>query len=298
VSLVAWSIYDDTGAPLTGVVPAFVEYCDRNGVARTPPTILELGGGMYGFIPTTEDAMTGTAYLVDNGATASPRRVSGAVALSTLPFAVWHLEDDTGSLWVGAAPTVGAYAGPAGPLFDPGVTTLRTYLFAFSPPALETFLGVTFRADSAVGAYPEHVQQSLVSTAPETPVTPPAPVASSAPGFEDMSDVLELLASGTYSVRRPAATTYVGGTRAPQAFTTFSMSACVQPLDGLKLELVPDGQRNAEKMACFTSTELRTVDSAEPDLVEVFGLWHQVESVQRWATLGNYYRAILVRPAS
>jgi hypothetical protein len=115
--------------------------------------------------------------------------------------------------------------------------------------------------------------------------------------FEDMSDVVGLLSTGTYVVTRPGATAYVNGVRTVGTPTVFSIDAHIQPLTGLQLDRQPDGFRNSEKLVCFTVVELRTVDAAEPDTVTVFGLAHQVESVQRWSNLGNFYRAILVRPA-
>jgi hypothetical protein len=115
--------------------------------------------------------------------------------------------------------------------------------------------------------------------------------------FEDMSDVLDLLSTGTYTVTRPGLTTYVDGVRTVAAGTQFTITAAVQPLKGLELQRLPDGFRNGEVLACFTATELRTVDTGEPDLVTIDGRAHQVESCANWSNSGNFWRAILVRPA-
>jgi hypothetical protein len=164
-SPVAWALYGSTGAPLTGATPAFVDYCTRAGVARTPPTILELGGGLYGFAPTDADESTGVCYLIDNGAAASPRRVSGAVTTAALPFTAWHLEDGAGALWAGAAPTVATYRSLAGALASPGVVAATAYLVSVTPTGADAAVGVTFRADSAAGAWPANVTDVLVAAA-------------------------------------------------------------------------------------------------------------------------------------
>ena len=166
MALIAWSIYDDTGAPLTGVVPTFVDYCDRAGVARAQPVILELGGGQYGFVPTDADVAVGVCYLVDNGATHEPARVSGPVTSPEMPFAVWHLEDDAGALWAGAAPTVASYVSSSGSRTAPAIVAARTYLFSLTPTVSDAAVGVSLSADSPDGAFPLFLQQTLVSLSP------------------------------------------------------------------------------------------------------------------------------------
>jgi hypothetical protein len=118
-------------------------------------------------------------------------------------------------------------------------------------------------------------------------------------GFEDMSDVVDLLSSGTYLVTRPSATTYVNGV-ATRTTSTFTITASIQPLSpGLQIvrDMAGDGFRNAEILVCYTNTELRTVDAGEPDMVSVFGYQHQVDKVERWNALGNFWRCMLVRPS-
>ena len=108
---IAFPLFDAaTGTPLTTASPVFVDYRDRSGTARTPPAITHLGGGVYGFIPSDTDEATGVAFLVDGGASANPRRVSGALCSQASPFFAWHLEDAAGALWTGAAPTFGQYS--------------------------------------------------------------------------------------------------------------------------------------------------------------------------------------------
>lgn len=161
-SMVAWVVYDADGAPKTGASPTFVDYRDRSSNTRTQPTIIELGGGQYAFLPSDADEAIGVCYLVDNASGNSPRRVSGAVSTSALPFSAWHLEDDSEALWSGAAATVGSYVSYAGARAAPAVVAVRTYLFAVTPSAADLLVGVSLRADSPSGAWPLYLQESLV----------------------------------------------------------------------------------------------------------------------------------------
>lgn len=73
-NLVAFGMYDGSGAP-AGANVTVEEYVDREGNARTPPTVYELADGLYGFEPTAEDREEGTAYLLATDAT--PAYLSG-----------------------------------------------------------------------------------------------------------------------------------------------------------------------------------------------------------------------------
>ena len=166
-SLVTWSLYNDAGVPLTGATIGssgihFVDYCDRNGTGRAQPTIQEFGGGVYGFTSGPDDDRVGTLYLIANG-TANPARYSGRVTTDAQPFAAWHLEDNAGALWTGAAPTIGSYTSPQGSRTPPTLVAVRTYLFAVTPTAADLAVGATMRADSPAGANPSYFQQTLLS---------------------------------------------------------------------------------------------------------------------------------------
>jgi hypothetical protein len=71
-------LYDaTTGSPLTGATPVFDTYKDDLGVNLTQPAITEIGGGAYKFTPDiTTNPNRGIVYVVDGGASASPRRVA------------------------------------------------------------------------------------------------------------------------------------------------------------------------------------------------------------------------------
>lgn len=166
---ISFGLEDANGAPLVGLLPApssdwFVQYRTAAGVSRTPPLISEIGGGQYGFSPTDADEAAGVAFLLDAGASAFPRRFSGAIHTPTQPFIAFHLESEDGSLWAGASPSVGIWrdfsgnARAAPSIITPGATT---YLFAAVPSTADLELDVAFRIDAPAGAFPEYFTGSL-----------------------------------------------------------------------------------------------------------------------------------------
>lgn len=76
---VIFALYGGGGAPLTGASPTFEAYEDFSGGTVTPPAIVEIGLGMYGFTPAASDIANGTAYLIDGTASANPRYASGSL---------------------------------------------------------------------------------------------------------------------------------------------------------------------------------------------------------------------------
>ena len=118
--------------------------------------------------------------------------------------------------------------------------------------------------------------------------------------IEDMSDAIDMLSSGTYTVTRPGPTTFNAGRKGPISSTTFEIVASVQPAPGRTLETLPEGFRDRGGSVLYTKTLLRTSDGGaqEPDSVSIDGVAHQVASCSPWAELGNYYRAVVVRAAT
>lgn len=176
--LVTFPLWDSTGAPLTGAVPTFVDYANRAGVARTQPSITELGGGLYGFQPSSADVETGTAYLVDGGANSFPRYSAGAIHPERSPFAVFLFTDELGGLWAGAAATVGQYRTGAGAnATSPGLSAVHSpYLYALTPSAADLAAGRAYRVDAASGALPGYYSGTfaLASTTFDTSLRNPA----------------------------------------------------------------------------------------------------------------------------
>lgn len=161
-SSLAWAVYDSTGAPVTSATPSFVAYCDRSGNPLTQPVVANLGSGVYGFTPTSTDEATGAVFLVDNGSSNSPRRVSGACSSQAAPFFGWHLETSAGAIWSGAAPTFGVYCDFTGAArTPPAIVQPVTGLFAFSPSADDLATGCAFRVDSPATAAPARIAGSI-----------------------------------------------------------------------------------------------------------------------------------------
>lgn len=107
-----------------------------------------------------------------------------------------------------------------------------------------------------------------------------------------------LLASGSYTVTRRGASSYVAGVRVPPSSSTFQIIASVQPATGLDVQRLPEGKRNQESIKLWTPTELKSAErTQEPDLVAIDGASFEVQTCKRWDKLGNYFEVILVRSA-
>src|SRR5690606_20454289 len=73
---VVFSVFGADGLPLEGASPVVSHYADGEGNARPHPPSIELGGGLYALVPSSNDVVIGTAYSVATGA--YPEHVSGA----------------------------------------------------------------------------------------------------------------------------------------------------------------------------------------------------------------------------
>jgi hypothetical protein len=66
-----------TGAPKTGQAGlSFSSYTDETGGALTPPSIVEIGGGAYGFTPAFTSTSHGIVYVLNCGAGVTPTYVT------------------------------------------------------------------------------------------------------------------------------------------------------------------------------------------------------------------------------
>lgn len=79
MSTVVVAFYDVDGTPLTGLTPTFAQYKTLAGIDTAAPSVSELGGGLYAFDPSATNLSTGIAFLLDGGATASPRYFSDGI---------------------------------------------------------------------------------------------------------------------------------------------------------------------------------------------------------------------------
>src|SRR5258707_270463 len=113
----------------------------------------------------------------------------------------------------------------------------------------------------------------------------------------DLSQVINDLASGNYTVTRSLPATYgVDGRVIAGNTSTFQVNASVQPIDGRDLLRLPEGLRTLELLYVFTSVELRTQGNAQdPDTIQIDGNKYQVQESSRWVASGNVFRAIVAK---
>lgn len=134
-------VVDATLAPFTAGSPTFACYRDKAGNARTPPSIVHLGSGVWGFIPSDADEAVGTVAVIDFGATAYPRRATFAVHLADNSNQFWavHVEADDGSEWVGSWPDFSLYDDASGNARTPPTLApvLGDWVFAWTPTAAD-----------------------------------------------------------------------------------------------------------------------------------------------------------------
>ena len=298
-SWINWAVYDENGQPLASLPIGvggveFVDYRDSAG-ARALPTIVNRGGGQYGFQPTQADRDAGTAFLVKNG-TGFPSYVSGPVTTPAKPMSVWALFDGDGNLWAGGPATISSYLGPSPTV---GIEARRTYLMVVQPNLAFHNADISFVAASPPGADPQFVHDEFALSPVPVAVVPavPTPVSACANTF-DMSDAIACLASGCYTVTRSSTTTVVNGRRAAPATSTFEIVASIQPATGRDMKRLPEGIRTTEIMTVFTSTELFQAlpeSAREADRVAIDGGSFEMQVVERWAALGNYWRCVVAR---
>lgn len=113
----------------------------------------------------------------------------------------------------------------------------------------------------------------------------------------DLTGPIASFASGTYTVTRRSATSYGSDGRLDAPTTsTVSIVASVQPLTGDELARLPEGFQTNELLAVWTATELRTQTATNSaDFITINGATWEVQKVERWNMLGNYYKAIVAR---
>lgn len=69
-----FALFDASGNPFTGATPTFLTYKDSTGVDVAQPSIVEVGGGLYRFLPVFADPTLGLVYVVDGGASANHQK--------------------------------------------------------------------------------------------------------------------------------------------------------------------------------------------------------------------------------
>lgn len=111
----------------------------------------------------------------------------------------------------------------------------------------------------------------------------------------DLSAPVLDFATGTYTVTRASGVgSYVEGVFVPASTSTTGVVACVQPVSGRELQRLPEGLRAKELLSVFTVAALLVAaPGVRPDVVAIDGSNWQVERVERYAELGNYYHSIV-----
>ena len=103
-----------------------------------------------------------------------------------------------------------------------------------------------------------------------------------------LRDAIDVFATGTYTVTRTAASTYVNGREVTGATTTFKIAASIQPLqgriDGRVLQVLAEGRHTNNIRVVFTKTALRSISA--PDKVTIDGELWEVFAVERWEAFG------------
>jgi len=93
------------------------------------------------------------------------------------------------------------------------------------------------------------------------------------------------------TVTRPGAATYVDGYSVRAADQTFAIRASIQPLTSANQNewmRLPEGVRNEAECFVYTRFALQS-----GDMIEASGARFRVLSLDKWAPLGGYTKAIL-----
>lgn len=118
-----FAIFD--GTPLIGATPSFVAFVDAAGDAVTPPAIVEIGGGLYGF--EVADGVA-RAYLIETGA--DPAFLAGCCG-DVVAFGIYDTDFQPKT---GAAPAFTRYADPSGAgRLQPTIAEFGGGLYGFVP---------------------------------------------------------------------------------------------------------------------------------------------------------------------
>lgn len=117
-------------------------------------------------------------------------------------------------------------------------------------------------------------------------------------GSFGLADVIDEVAVTVDVVRTLPAPVSKGRVATAPVEKRFKISASVQPLKTKDLQLLPEGMRNAGAVKIFTHMELFSGNQAEgrlPDRIEYRGATYQVQIVDDWRDVGDYYRVIATR---
>lgn len=165
-----------TGLPLAGLVGTALAW-SATGVVRTPPAVVDVGGGEYQVQPTDDDETVGTVVLVDLGVDALPRYTVLEVFKgdnSNQLFAVVVTNPD-GTLWTGTAPSISRYQwGAVDRLaFAPARVSITTAVHVWSPSIADIANDASIRVDGPAGSAQPYWDDDVLPVVdlPELPTT-------------------------------------------------------------------------------------------------------------------------------
>lgn len=150
--MITFTLYDADGVPLSGASPSLLAYVDGAGQAHEPPSIEDIGGGMYAFTPEPE-----RAYLIDGGEDASPRYLAGSTG-ALVAVAFYGAE---GAPWEGEPPTFDHYDGE-----PPELVQLATGLWGWVPTIGDRRARASYRIAAPEGAEPAYYTGSVPGVPP------------------------------------------------------------------------------------------------------------------------------------
>lgn len=113
-----------------------------------------------------------------------------------------------------------------------------------------------------------------------------------------LAAAIDSFKTGTYTVTRYATGSYTAGRWAPGAPSTLNIDACIQPLTGRDLKILPEGRRADETLVLYTKTLLRVPSQGGgADQVSISGVMYEVIHVETWssAIADTYYRVLAAR---
>lgn len=90
---------------------------------------------------------------------------------------------------------------------------------------------------------------------------------------------------------------YVNGAWAEGTSSQITISASVQPVAGIDLELLPEGRRTSMSVKIYTDVALQTATSTtNPDVLHAFGHEFEITSVMPWqSNVISHYKCIGVK---
>lgn len=110
-------------------------------------------------------------------------------------------------------------------------------------------------------------------------------------------------------IRRPVTGSYVNGKYVGETFLTIDATASVQPTTGEEVQLLPEGRRDSQTYAMYTSTQIYGIEPQtplhNPDQVLILkppfeGLVFEVVQINTWQNnsnfnIVNHYKYIAMR---